>query len=187
MTPSYVKSSHSQRTQRLTVVAMLVAIGMVLHLVEAAIPLPVQIPGVKLGLANIVTLVAFFSLGPREAFWVALLRVVMGSLLAGSLMTTSFFLSLGGALAAYAVIFIAYLVGGDRLGLPGISALASVGHVTGQLGIAAVIISHPGIFFLAPAIYGSALVTGFLTGYAADLVLARLSKTSTWKQIRRSR
>jgi heptaprenyl diphosphate synthase len=153
---------------------MLVAIGIVLHLVETVIPLPVQVPGVKLGLANVVTLVAFYGIGHRDAFAVAALRIFFGSVLSGTLLAPAFFLSAGGALFAFVVMLAMDRLLREKAGLPGISALASLGHVTGQLLVAAVIINHPGIFLLAPLIYFSAVVTGFLTGLIADLVLRRL-------------
>jgi len=173
--PSSAKVPRRDKVRRMTTVAILVTIGIVLHLVEASIPLPVQVPGVKLGLANVVTLLAYFGVGRRDALAVAMLRVLLGSLLSGTLMTPTFFLSAGGAVSAFGVILIVDRIFKEKVGLPGISALASLGHVSGQLLVAAVLINHPGIFLLAPLIYFSAVLTGFLTGLIADLVLRRLT------------
>lgn len=166
--------AHNIRTRKMVETAMLITIGIVLHLVEAWVPLPVQIPGVKLGLANVVTLVAFFGVGHKEAFIVATVRVIFGSILAGTFMTTSLFMSMGGALSAFFVILLVNFIVQSRIGMPGLSALASLGHVSGQLLVAALIINHRGIFLLAPIIYLSAVITGFVTGIIAELALRRL-------------
>ena len=75
------------KTKRLTRVAMLTAIALTIFMVEAQIPAPVPVPGVKLGLANIVTVYAMFLLGPTDTFCILLCRIFLGSPFSGQLMT----------------------------------------------------------------------------------------------------
>ena len=87
------------KTKRLTQTALLTAIALTIFMAEAQLPPVIPIPGVKLGLANIVTVFALFTLGPVDALAILLVRVLLGSMFAGQLMTL--FYSLGGGLLAY--------------------------------------------------------------------------------------
>ena len=84
------------KTKKLTTMAMLTAVSMIIFLVEAQIPLPVPVPGVKLGVANVITLFALWTLGAREAGAILLIRVVLGNIVAGSFSAMLFSLAGGG-------------------------------------------------------------------------------------------
>ncbi|MGN0969286.1 MAG: Gx transporter family protein, partial [Evtepia sp.] len=88
-------------TKKLTQMALLTAISMIVFLIEAQIPLPFAVPGVKLGVANVITLYAIWTLGPREAGAILLIRVVLGNLVAGSVMSMAF--SLAGGLLCWVI------------------------------------------------------------------------------------
>lgn len=87
--------SHLSHTQRLTRLALLTAIALIIFIIEAQIPPLVAIPGVKMGLANIITLVTLYSFGRRDALMVLLVRIVLGSIFSGQMMTLLFSLSGG--------------------------------------------------------------------------------------------
>ncbi|NIQ97346.1 MAG: Gx transporter family protein, partial [Desulfuromonadales bacterium] len=106
--------------------ALLVALGVVLHRVEALLPLPS--PWIKLGLANIMTLLAVVYLGFRDALVVTALRVVLGSLLGGTFLGPTFFLSFAGGMAATGVMAGMYRLGARRFSLVGVSVAAAVAH-----------------------------------------------------------
>ena len=89
MNPSSVDDSTYDR--KIVIMALMVALGVILHRLEALLPLPT--PWIKLGLANLMTLVVLFYLGTREAFIVTLLRVILGSILAGTFLGPAFFFS----------------------------------------------------------------------------------------------
>ena len=95
--------------KRLATMALLVAMGIILHRVEALLPLPS--PWIKLGLANIMTLLALVLLGFREALIVTLLRIFLGSIVGGTFLSPTFFLSLAGGLAAVLAMSLAYCKG----------------------------------------------------------------------------
>ncbi|MGQ9860885.1 MAG: Gx transporter family protein [Thiobacillaceae bacterium] len=150
-------------------VAMYAALAVGLTLAEAAIPLP--IPGIKPGLANIVTLVVLVLFGWRMAAWVTLLRVVAGALLLGSFLTPGFVLSLAGALASLALLALFRGLYPRFLGAVGLSVLAAFAHVGAQLMVVGLWLM-PGVSLLslAPLFLTAAWVSGLVNG----LVAARL-------------
>lgn len=95
-------------TKRMTTITMLIALSIVFHMVESMIPVPVPIPGFKLGLANIVGLIALYLYGARVMLEVNLMRVVFASLLRGVLFGTGFWLSLCGVILSSLACIIAY-------------------------------------------------------------------------------
>ena len=155
-------------------VARMAAVALGLTLLENAIPSP--LPGVKPGLANIVTLIVLQRFGWRVAAWVSLLRVVAGSLLFGNFLTPGFFLGLAGALCSLAVLAIAQHLPKRAFGVVTHSILAAFAHIAGQLAIVYVwLIPHDGIAYLIPVFAAAALVFGVVNGLIAAQFLARFA------------
>ncbi len=156
-------------TRKLTTIAILVALAIILHLFEALIPIPFPIPGVKLGLANIVTLLALVLFDFKTALTIAFMRTVLGSLLSGTLFNIAFFLSFSGAITATCVMALLLYLGKSlnfRSGfsLLGLSVAGAAAHNLGQLAMAALLIKHSGIFYYLPIMLLSSIPTGILTG-----------------------
>jgi heptaprenyl diphosphate synthase len=150
-------------------VARLAAAAIGLSLVDAAIPLP--LPGVKPGLANIVVLIVIWRYGWGTAAWVSLLRVFAGSLVLGQFLAPGFFLALSGALASLAVLALAQYLPRRLFGPVSLSILAAFAHIGGQLALArAWLVPHDGIWVLSPIFAAAALVFGITNG----LICARL-------------
>ncbi len=155
-------------------VARMAAVALGLTLIENAIPSP--LPGVKPGLANIVTLIVLQRFGWRVAAWVSLLRVVAGSLLFGNFLTPGFFLGLAGALSSLAVLAIAQHLPKRAFGAVSHSILAAFAHIAGQLGLVYVwLIPHDGIAYLIPIFAAAALVFGIVNGLIAARLLLRFA------------
>lgn len=149
------------------------AAAIVLTVAEAAIPLP--LPGIKPGLANIVTLVVLARWGWREAVWVALLRVLAGSLLLGQFLAPGFFLSLAGALASLIMLGAAMHLPRRGFGPVSQSVLAAFAHIGAQLLVARLwLVPHDGVFYLLPAFVLAAVVFGVANGLVAARLLADL-------------
>ena len=161
------------KTRRLALMALLTAIALTIFVVEAQIPAPVPIPGVKLGLANIITLITMLLLGKREVGAVLLVRVLMGAMFAGS-PSTLLFSAAGGALAYLLMCLLAERFGPDRLWI--VSALAGIAHNAGQLLACALVVKTPGVFAYAPVLAASGVITGVFTGLAAQYLLKALKK-----------
>lgn len=150
-------------------IARLAAAAIVLSVAEAAIPMP--LPGVKPGLANIVILIVLLRWGWQDAVWVALLRVFAGSLLLGQFFAPGFFLALSGSLTSLLVLGAAMHLPSRWFGPVSLSILAAFAHIGGQLVLARVwLVPHDGIFYLVPVFALAATVFGLVNG----LVAARL-------------
>lgn len=147
-------------------IARLTAAAIAIALVESAVPSP--LPGVKPGLANIVTLLVLLRYDWATAAWVTLLRVLAVSLLVGQFLAPGFVLSLGGALASLAVLYGAYPLVRQMPGWFGpvtLSVLAALAHMMTQLLIVRVwLVPSPGVWVLAPLFMGAALLFGALNG-----------------------
>lgn len=151
-------------------VAWLAAFAVAVHLLEAALP-PV-LPGVKPGLANVVTVAALCLWGWRTAATVTLLRILVASILLGTLLSPAFWLSLGGGIAALAVLGLGETLPGRGLGPVGYSVIAAVAHISGQILVAyGLFVHHSGILALIPLLGPAAAVTGTLNGLAAFLLV----------------
>ena len=167
MTPSTIELLPDVADRR---IARYAAAAIALTVAEAAIPMP--LPGVKPGLANIITLVVLARYGWGEAVWVSLLRVVAGSLLLGQFLAPGFFLSLSGSLASLAILGFAYRLPGRWFGPVSQSLLASFAHMAGQIGVARLwLVPHDGIYYLLPFFALSALVFGLANGLLAARIL----------------
>ncbi|MCB1888357.1 MAG: Gx transporter family protein [Rhodocyclaceae bacterium] len=152
-------------------IARLAAAAIALTVAEAAIPMP--LPGVKPGLANIITLVVLWRYGWRDAAWVSLLRVLAGSLLLGQFLAPGFFLSLTGSLASLVVLGLARPLPRRWFGPVSHSLLAAFAHIGGQLTIARLwLVPHDGVFYLTPVFLGAAVVFGLCNGLIAAHLLA---------------
>lgn len=165
MTPSTTELTVTPEDRR---IARLAAAAIGLALVDAAIPTP--LPGVKPGLANIVTLIVLQRHGWAAAAWVTGLRVVAGSLLLGSLLTPGFFLSLSGAACSLAMLGIVHRLPARWFGPVSLSIFAALAHIGGQLLLARLwLIPHDGVFLLAPIFAATAVFFGTING----LIVAR--------------
>lgn len=154
------------------------AAAIVLTVAEAAVPLP--LPGVKPGLANIITLVVLARWGWREAAWVALLRVLVGSLLLGQFLAPGFFLSLAGSLLSLLVLGGAAQLPGRWFGPVSHSILAAFAHIAGQLVVARLwLVPHDGVFYLVPVFALAATVFGLANGLIAARLLQEELQRST--------
>ncbi len=158
-------------------IAKLAAMALGLTVMEAALPSP--IPGVKPGLANIITLVVLARFGLRSAIWVSLLRVVGGSIFLGSFLTPGFFLSFSGQIASLALLSLTRALPEKWFGPVSQSILAAHAHIAGQLALVYFwLIPHAGLAYLLPIFSGAALIFGTVNGLAAALLLQRLPQAN---------
>ncbi|EXI89417.1 MAG: Heptaprenyl diphosphate synthase component I [Candidatus Accumulibacter regalis] len=159
-------------------IAQLAAAAIGLSLIDAAIPLP--LPGVKPGLANIVTLIVLARYGWTAAAWVTGLRVFAGGLLLGYFLSPGFFMSLTGALFSLLTLAAAHRLPSRWFGPVSWSILAAFAHIGGQLVLARLwLIPHNGLFLMVPFFAVAALVFGIINGLLATRLLAELSANET--------
>jgi heptaprenyl diphosphate synthase len=144
-------------------IAKLTALAIGLHLLEAVIPSP--LPGVKPGIANIVTLYVLYKYDFATAAWVSLLRVFASSLLLGQFLSPTFVLSLTGALFSLAALFLAQYLPKKHFSAITLSILAAFAHIAGQLIIVRLwLIPHTGVVYLIPIFALAALFFGLVNG-----------------------
>ncbi len=155
-------------------VALYAALAISVHLLESGIPSP--IPGIKPGLANVITLIVLFRHGLGAAIWVTGLRVIGASLLLGTLLSPTFVLSVAGALGALATLAVLHMTLRPVLGPVGFAVPAAMAHIACQLLVAwAIYVPHPGLWAAAPVLLAFAIIAGTATGIITVAINARLS------------
>ncbi len=159
-------------TKQLAHMALLTAIALAIHVAEAQIPAPVPIPGVKLGLANIVTVYAMFCIGPGPALMILVARILLGSLF-GSVM--SLFYSLAGGLLCWCVMLLLRRVL-TRKQIWVASVIGAVFHNIGQILVAIVVTGTPAIVSYLPILLLSGIAAGLFTGFAAQFLVNRMDR-----------
>ena len=166
-------ASEAQVAREDALVAGFAALAVAVQVLESAVPMP--LPGVKPGLANVIVLIVLLRHGLRLAVWVGMLRVVVGSLALGTFLSPGFMLSAGGALGSLAALAIVHGLGRGRVGALGLSGASALAHMSAQLGVAyALFLPHPALLQLAPALLSLALGLGIASGIIARNVLSRL-------------
>ena len=158
--------------------ALLTALELTIWVIEAQIPAPVPVPGIKLGLASVITLAAMASLGRKEAGCILLARILLGALFAGS--ASALLFSLTGGVVSWCVM--AALIGlfPEKL-MWVVSVFGAIGHNAGQLLAAVIVTGTPGILWYGPALLAAAIVTGVFTGLGA-MYLTRALRAYTGRK-----
>lgn len=167
------QDSRAAKTRRITRAALLTAIALTIFLAEAQLPPLVPIPGVKLGLANIVTVYAMFVLGPGDTLMILFSRVFLGAVFSGQMMTLLY--SLGGGLLCWcAMTALRRVVSGKQIWV--CSVFGALCHNLGQMAVAVAVTRTPSLLAYLPVLMVSGILTGAFTGVAAQALLARLHK-----------
>ena len=171
--PVQVAIQHNDR-----LIAGLAALAISIHVLESSLPSP--IPGIKPGLANLITLYALIRYGWLLAFNVTLIRVVAASLLLGSFLSPTFMLSFAGASGSLLILGLFWHFPGRPFGPVGLSILSAMTHITMQM-IAAyfLFIPHASLFTLLPVLLTTALISGTLGGILVSRILERTAHEST--------
>lgn len=163
MTHLTIKNKPIKTTAEDHHIAKLTALAIGLHMIEAVIPSP--LPGVKPGIANIVTLFVLYKYGFATAAWVSLLRVFASSLLLGQFLSPTFVLSLCGALLSLAALYLAQHLPKKTFSAISLSIFAAFAHIAGQLLVVRFwLIPHTGIIYLIPIFALAALLFGLING-----------------------
>ena len=161
------------KTKKITYMALLTALALIIFVLESYIPVPVPIPGVKLGLANIITLYALWTLRPREAFIILITRIVLGSIFAGQLMSLLY--SLGGGLLCFILTLASRRVLSEQQ-IWISSVIGAIAHNVGQILVAIAVTSTPSVAVYLPLLLISAIVTGCFTGFAAQQLYLHMKR-----------
>ena len=164
------------KTKKLTVMALLTAIALTIFMIEAQIPPVVPLPGVKLGLSNIVTVFAVFALGPGEAASILFCRIFLGAVFAGNF-STIFYSAAGGTAAILVTILLRKILTNNQLWVAG--SLGAIAHSIGQVCMAMLLTATPGLIVYLPWLVAISIVTGLFTGLCAQFLVNR--RGNLWK------
>ena len=167
-----------KRSKELAVCGMLTALAIILSIVERMFPLDaiIPIPGVKLGLANVVTLFALTRLGLRDSLAVVVVRVTLASLLMGSV--TAFLFSLFGGLLALFVMWALLHAEGKFCSLLGVSVAGAAAHNIGQIAAAVLWMKTTAVLAYLPYLLLMSVPLGLVTGLVCAVVLTHMKKIS---------
>lgn len=160
--------------KRMTLSAILTAVSIILHFVEGMFAIPVPIPGIKLGLSNIVSLVALYLFGPVDAFVILLLRVFMTSFLYSGF--SSLIFSIAGGILSVAAMSLIWKLREKGFSIISASVAGGVFHNIGQILAAVLVMRTTAVFYYLPVLVVSGIATGVLTGITAKGVIPPLKK-----------
>ena len=158
------------KTRKLTTLGLLTAIALTIFMVEAQIPSIVPLPGVKLGLANIVTVFTVFALGPKDGAMVLAARIFLGAVFAGNF-STIFYSAAGGFCAILITILLRKILKPGQLWVAG--CLGAIAHSAGQMAMAMVLLGTPSIIVYLPVMIAISIITGAFTGLCAQFLVNR--------------
>lgn len=158
--------------------AVLVALAMIFSYVEAVLPISFGVPGVKLGLANLVVVTGLYGLRPGEVFLVSLARILLSALLFGN--GVSLLYSLAGGILSFFVML--GLKKAKGFSVAGVSIAGGVAHNAGQILVAVWVIKNKAILYYLPALMAAGVLTGLLMGLLAARVLAVLRRRDFWEE-----
>ncbi len=162
------------KNKRYAVIIILVTNAILISLLESFIPIPIPVPGIKLGLANIITLIAIVFLRPRDVLLVVTIRCLVAALLTRGIMMLAFSLT-GGILSALVMILL-YKKLSRYFSIKGISVVGAIVHNTTQITVASFLLAETVIMLYLPILLISAVITGFITGTIGQIAISEIKE-----------
>lgn len=170
------------KTKKLMYMSLLVAMALVLHIVERNIPVPFITPGAKLGLANLVTVIALYTLANKwDIFKVISVRIILSALFGGPV--SSLMYSMMGGSLSFLMMVVIKEIGKEEVSIIGVSVVGAVFHNMGQIIVACMILNNIGITLYLPVLSIVGIVTGVFIGMAANYTIEHMYKLSFFRSI----
>lgn len=160
------------KSKRIAYFALNVALAFVLSYLESLVPINIGVPGIKLGLANLVVVTALYTLPKGDAFFISMVRIVLSGLTFGGVFSLVY--SFAGGILAFAVMLFAKKIRG--VSVVGVSVLGAAVHNVGQILAAAVVMKNFGIFYYLPVLLIAGGITGLAIGLLSRIIISRISK-----------
>ena len=160
------------KNKKIAYLGMLIALAFIFSYIETLIPFTFAVPGIKLGLANIVVMVGLYLLGEKDAFLLSVVRIVLVGFTFGNLSMMMY--SLGGGMLSYLVMVIAKRTG--LFSMKGVSILGGVFHNVGQIMVAMVVLETKQLIYYLPPLMVAGTVTGFFVGLLGTMITERIKK-----------
>lgn len=160
-----------KKGKNIALFGMMVALAFTFSYLESLIPFNFGIPGVKLGLANLVVVVALYTMKPGEAFFIAVVRIFLAGLTFGNVYSLAY--SLCGGILSFAVMA---LLRKTKLSIIGVSMMGGICHNIGQIIVAAIVMETARIAYYLPVLLAAGLITGLILGIVSKLITERVDK-----------
>ena len=157
------------KTKKVAMLGLTVALAMIMSYIEALVPLSFAVPGIKMGLANIVIIFVLYKIGTKEAILVSLIRVILVSLLFSNVMAMAY--SIAGAVLSLSVMWI--LKKTDKFSFVGVSIAGGIMHNVGQIIMAVILLGTEQIALYLPVLIITGTLTGVVIGIVSGLVINR--------------
>lgn len=167
------------KTKKMIFVSFLTAMALVIYVLEAQIP--ILFPGIKLGLANMISLAALILIGWKEALIIMFLRTLLGSMFSGSM--SAFMFSLAGGIFSNIVMILLYKLLKDSISLWSVSICGAIFHNIGQLLVASFVIQDLRVYVYLPILLISSIITGYFIGLCTKFLIDHLKKIPMFKEI----
>lgn len=157
------------KTKKVATLGLTIALAMIMSYIEALVPLSFAVPGIKMGLANIVIIFVLYKIGTKEAILVSLIRVILVSLLFSNAMAMAY--SIAGAVLSLSVMWL--LKKTDKFSVVGVSVAGGIMHNVGQIIMAVILLGTEQIALYLPVLIITGTATGVVIGIVAGLVINR--------------
>ena len=164
--------TETRGSARIAACGVLTALALIFSYIEFLVPLPIAIPGIKLGLANIVCLICLYALGEKHAFLINVTRIALAALLFGSVFSALY--ALAGGVVSFAVMVL--LKRTKRFSVCGVSMAGGVFHNLAQLAVAGLLVESAQVFYYFPVLLLSGMATGIGIGILATLILRSIAR-----------
>lgn len=163
--------------KKIAIIAIFVTLALVLSYVDSLIPLAIMVPGIKIGLANIVIILSLYMIGEKETILISTIRVILSSLLFGTMLTFAY--SMTGAILSLIIMII--LKKRTTLATMTISIIGAVSHNIGQIIMAVIIMSTKEIIYYLPILMITGVISGTIIGVLASLLIQFTKKNQILK------
>lgn len=161
-------------TKKVAQIGLLSSAALILHLVETWLPVPAPVPGIKLGLANSVSLFTLTVFGIRSAFYLTVIRILLGTLIGGIFLGPAFVMSAAGGIGSIMVMGHAYQHWRPRFSVVGVSIIGAVAHSVVQVLAASLLVASGSLLWYIPYIILFAVPVGIATGLTSAYFLVRM-------------
>lgn len=174
------RKNNRENLEKMMLVVLIGALAIVLGIVESFLPIKLPIPGMKLGLANIMIVIGLYYLDMKDMFFVIILKTVLTTLLLGTF--SMFFYGFVGAILSYICMIFAFKGFKNQISLIGISMIGGIMHNIGQIIVAMILIQTKAIAYYMMFLLPIGLLTGIVVGIVAKLTLSRLNEFDLFKK-----
>lgn len=159
------------KTKKVATFGLLVALAFILSYIEALFPLPIPVPGIKLGLANLVVITALYTMGAKEAFVLSMIRII---LIGFTFSPSTIIFSLAGGLLSWLTMTL--LKKANLFSTVGVSIIGGISHNIGQIVVSIFVVENINIIYYLPVLLISGVIAGVVIGILGALIVKRISK-----------